>query len=54
MSYAGLLLAFAAGIASYLPYVPPHYTTAIAGVGALLAAIGESILKPPGATPPTR
>lgn len=46
MSYAGLLLAFAAGIAAYVPYVPPHYTTAVAGVGALLAALGESILRP--------
>jgi hypothetical protein len=46
MSWAGLLLAFAAGIASYVPYVPGHYTTAVAGVGALLAALGESILNP--------
>jgi hypothetical protein len=52
MSYAGLLLALAAGIASYLPYVPGHYTTAVAGVGALLAALGESILKPPVPKPP--
>lgn len=44
MSWGGLLIAVAAGIASYLPHVDPHYSVILATVGSLIAAMGESIV----------
>ena len=52
MSWGGLLIALAAAIASYMPHVDPHNVVIVQTIGALLAALGESILKPPGANPP--
>lgn len=44
MSWGGLLIAVAAGLASYLPHVDSHYSVLIATVGSLIAAMGESII----------
>lgn len=44
MSWGGILIAIAAGIASYLPHVDPHYSIFLATVGTLVAAMGESIV----------
>jgi membrane protein DedA with SNARE-associated domain len=48
MSWAGLLVAISAGIAAYAPHMDPHYTTILASIGAIISALGESILKSEG------
>jgi membrane protein DedA with SNARE-associated domain len=44
MSWGGFLIALAAGFASYMPHVDPHYAVIVGTIGATLAAMGESIL----------
>lgn len=44
MSWGGILIALGAGITSYLPHADPHYAAIFGTIGALIAAMGESIL----------